>query len=131
MDQRAREDIAAAAAAHRELGRDYDAAVAEGLIERISEEIDKRVDARLGARNRSPRRRADPAVAEKHRTYWTGVMAGAGVVGIPLAVLAGSAGGGQVDRKSVLLGTILLWALLAVLYFITSWVRSRAEGDRD
>jgi hypothetical protein len=48
MDQLAREDIAAAAAAHRELGRDYDGAVAEGLIERIGEEIDRRVDARLG-----------------------------------------------------------------------------------
>jgi hypothetical protein len=50
MDQLAREDITAAAAAHRELGRDYDGAVAEGLIERIGEEIDKRVDARLGQR---------------------------------------------------------------------------------
>ena len=48
MDQPARTDITAAAAAHRELGPDYDAAVAEGLIERISDEIDKRVDARLG-----------------------------------------------------------------------------------
>ncbi|MEP7026845.1 MAG: hypothetical protein ABJB47_24155 [Actinomycetota bacterium] len=47
MDQLAREDIAAAAAAHRELGRDYDAAVAEGLIERIGAEIDRRIDARL------------------------------------------------------------------------------------
>jgi hypothetical protein len=48
MDQLARDDITAAAAAHRELGRDYDGAVAEGLIERIGEEIDRRVDARLG-----------------------------------------------------------------------------------
>ena len=47
MDQLARDDIAAAAAAHQELGRDYDGAVAEGLIERIGDEIDKRVDARL------------------------------------------------------------------------------------
>jgi len=51
MDQLARDDIAAAAAAHRELGREYDGAVAEGLIERIGEEIDKRVDARLGQRS--------------------------------------------------------------------------------
>lgn len=34
-------------AAHTELGPTYDAAVAEGLVERIGEEIDKRVDARL------------------------------------------------------------------------------------
>ena len=48
VDQLTRDDIAAAAAAHSELGRDYDGAVAEGLVERIGAEIDKRVDARLG-----------------------------------------------------------------------------------
>ena len=42
-----REEIAASVAAHAELGPRYDAALAEGLIERIGEEIDKRVDARL------------------------------------------------------------------------------------
>jgi hypothetical protein len=48
MDQRAREDIAAAAAVRRDLGRDYDDVLAESLVERIGQEIDKRVDARLG-----------------------------------------------------------------------------------
>jgi hypothetical protein len=57
MDQLAQEDIAAAAAAHRELGRDYDGAVAESLVERIGEEIDKRVDARLGRVGDAPARR--------------------------------------------------------------------------
>jgi hypothetical protein len=42
-----REEIAASVAAHAELGPRYDAALAEGLIERIGDEIDKRVDARL------------------------------------------------------------------------------------
>jgi hypothetical protein len=51
MDRLAQEDIAAAAAVHHELGRDYDGAVAEGLIERIGSEIDKRVDAKLGHRD--------------------------------------------------------------------------------
>ena len=54
MDQLVQDDIAAAAAVHRELGRDYDDAVAEGLIERIGAEIDKRVDARLGQRSAWP-----------------------------------------------------------------------------
>lgn len=57
MDQVAREDIAAAAAVHRELGRDYDDAVAQSLVERISDEIDKRVDARLGRPGDAPARR--------------------------------------------------------------------------
>src|SRR5215472_6834984 len=47
MDGRTHEDVAAAAAVHRELGHEYDSALAEGLIERISSEIDKQVDARL------------------------------------------------------------------------------------
>jgi hypothetical protein len=42
-----KEEIQAAAAAHRDLGSGYDTAVAEGLVERIGEEIDRRVDARM------------------------------------------------------------------------------------
>lgn len=57
MDQLAQEDVAAAAAAHRELGRDYDDAVAQSLVERIGDEIDKRVDARLGRSGDLPARR--------------------------------------------------------------------------
>ena len=41
------DEVRASAAAHRDLGSGYDAAVAEGLVERIGEEIDRRVDARL------------------------------------------------------------------------------------
>ncbi len=48
MDQTARDEITAAAAAHRELGPQYDEAVSESLIDRIGDEIDRRVDARLG-----------------------------------------------------------------------------------
>ena len=46
-----RDEISASVAAHQELGPRYDAAVAEGLVERIGEEIDKRVDARLRTMN--------------------------------------------------------------------------------
>lgn len=130
MDQRAREDIAAAAAAHHELGRDYDAAVAQGLIERIGEEIDKRVDARLGERSRAPRRRADPAVLERHRIYWKGIAVGAGVVGAPVALVAVTHGGGPIAPKGIALGTFALWAVLAVIYFVTTWVHGR-PGGRD
>ena len=47
VEHQTREEIAAATAAHRELGPGYDDAVAEGLVERIGVEIDRRVDARL------------------------------------------------------------------------------------
>ncbi len=61
MDQLARDDITAAAAAHRELGRDYDGAVAEGLIERIGAEIDRRIDARLALTGAAPAPSVIPA----------------------------------------------------------------------
>jgi hypothetical protein len=85
MDQPAREDIAAAAAVHQELGRDYDDAVAEGLIERIGAEIDKRVDARLGQRGdrlmprpRGPGGQLSPSA----RPSWAVITLGLGSMGI-------------------------------------------------
>jgi hypothetical protein len=60
MDQRAHEDIAATAAAHRELGPGFEDGLAEGLVERIGAEIDRRVDARLGERGYSPPAPAPP-----------------------------------------------------------------------
>ena len=59
------DEVRASAAAHRDLGPGYDAAVAEGLVERIGEEIDRRVDARLFSQTPSrtpprPRLRREP-----------------------------------------------------------------------
>ena len=58
-----REEVQASAAAHQDLGSGYDAAVAEGLVERIGEEIDKRIDARLFGylQAPAPRQRRVPA----------------------------------------------------------------------
>lgn len=63
MNADEREEIAASVAAHAELGPRYDAALAEGLIERIGEEIDRRVDARLrgmGAPGQQPHQEPVP-----------------------------------------------------------------------
>ena len=51
-----REEVQASAAAHRDLGPGYDAAVAEGLVERIGEENDRRVDARMFGHVQAPAR---------------------------------------------------------------------------
>jgi hypothetical protein len=77
MDERAHEDVAAATAVHTELGRAYDGAVAEGLVERISSEIDKQVDARLAQRGIQP-----------SRTPWTNVAMGLGSVGLGIGATA-------------------------------------------
>jgi len=77
MDTRVREDVAAAAAVHTELGQAYDGAVAEGLVERISSEIDKQVDARLAQRG------IRPSVAT-----WTNLAMGLGSIGLGIGATA-------------------------------------------
>jgi hypothetical protein len=81
MDQRAHEDVAAATAVHTELGRAYDDAVAEGLVERISSEIDKQVDARLAQHGIQP-------ALEPSRTAWANVAMGLGSVGLGIGATA-------------------------------------------
>jgi len=77
MDDLAQQDIAAAAAAHSELGRAYDGPVAEGLVERISSEIDRHVDARLAQRGIRP----GPAA-------WANVALGLGSAGLGIGATA-------------------------------------------
>jgi hypothetical protein len=77
MDVRTHEDVAAAAAAHSELGHEYEGALAEGLIERISSEIDKQVDARLAQRGIQP-----------SWATWANVAMGLGSVGLGIGATA-------------------------------------------
>ena len=128
MDELARQDIAAAAAAHTELGRAYDGPVAEGLVERISSEIDRQVDARLAQRGIRPSWAA-----------WANVTMGLGSAGLGIgatAVILHSWPASGVAPKAVLdLGTFraslmtstnsvstaqvvliaLIWAAIAVI----------------
>ncbi|MGH3258063.1 MAG: hypothetical protein ACRDOU_22165, partial [Streptosporangiaceae bacterium] len=87
MDQATRNDIAAAAAAHRELGSAYDDAVAESLIDRIGAEIDKRVEARLGTRPPSARPPAVAVPTGGHQGLLLGAAIGAGITGL-IALIA-------------------------------------------
>jgi hypothetical protein len=112
MDQLAREDIAAAAAAHRELGRDYDGAVAEGLIERIGAEIDKRVDAKLGQRSDNPARLGRTGqVSPIAHSSWEAIALALGsmtIGGITAAsLLSGGNGSGGV--------VVLIWIVIGVI----------------
>jgi hypothetical protein len=118
MDQMARDEITAAAAAHRELGPQYDDAVAESLIDRIGDEIDRRVDARLGgspssSRKTEPRR---PAKAEPHQPARSNVATvvlalgsmgiGIGVAGTVLPIVQGGGGTWLVALIWVVIGVI-------------------------
>ncbi len=102
MDQLAREDIAAAAAVHQELGRDYDVAVAEGLIERIGAEIDKRVDARLGGQpaDRPAARSTGSHLSPAARSSWATIVFGLGSMGVGSLVSTAVLNASQTDTAS-------------------------------
>ena len=118
VDQVTRNDIAAAAAAHHELGRDYDGAVAESLIERIGAEIDKRVDARLRVSAPAAPSPAQVRQPGKIQAAWAGAGIGAGITGL-VALIADS--GSQ--SKAVTAAVIAVWAVLAAACLGTAVLR--------
>jgi hypothetical protein len=116
MDQHAREDIAAAAAVRRDLGRDYDDALAESLVERIGAEIDKRVDARLQevdvrpAKRRRLRAPGQPGQGQPGRASWDVIILALGSMLIGAitanAILNSGRGGATVA---------LIWLVIVVI----------------
>jgi hypothetical protein len=127
VDQATRNDIAAAAAAHHELGPDYADAVAESLIERMSDEIDKRVDARLRAAPRSSPSPAEAELSARRQLLWIGGVVGtgigAGITGIAAMVVSNGMSA-RVERV-----VITVWLILAVIALGVTLVRkSRNEG---
>jgi hypothetical protein len=126
-----RDEIAAAVAAHGELGARYDSAIAEGLVERIGEEIDKRVEARLGGRPAPPRRGPAAAFAPPlpppesaypapRRNYGiSGMILGLGSMGLGVgatAVVTHNAANGFAQAVMVL----LIWGAIAFVNFAHS-----------
>jgi hypothetical protein len=118
VDPAARNDIAAAAAAHRELGRDYDGAVAEGLVDRIGAEIDKRIDARLGPYRPDPRSTLEASESGKSRAMWTGAGIGAGITGL-LAMIANKGS----ESSAVIDAVIVAWIILAIAALGAAYMR--------
>jgi hypothetical protein len=121
-----RSDIAAAAAAHHELGRDFDGAVAESLIDRIGAEIDKRVDARLRAGSSDSRSPAQIRQPGRGQAAWAGAGVGAGITG--LAALIADSGS---QSKAVTAAVITVWAILAVACLAAAAVRWHHSRERE
>jgi hypothetical protein len=134
-----RDEISASVAAHAELGSRYDAAVAEGLVERIGDEIDRRIDARLGGQA-APGQQAQqqyngqpfayqgpvapaparpvavppPAQAPSRGSGFSGVVLGLGSMGLGVgatSVVVSHHPGGAPDVFMVL----LIWVIIAVI----------------
>ena len=118
-----RDEVRASTAAHRDLGPGYDAAVAEGLVERIGEEIDKRIDARLygqGSYQAAPRRprprpRREPV---PWRMGFGAVVLALGSMGMAIgataAVLHPGDSPGQVSGGAAVL-IALIWIVIGVV----------------
>jgi hypothetical protein len=120
VDQTTRDDIAAAAAVHRDFGPEYTEAVSEALVERIGSEIDRRVDARLAQRAHDPR----IAAAPEPQPAWVPVAIGAGSMaagvagtGIVLFATASNIDGrltNSISGQQILL-VALIWAVIAIV----------------
>ena len=144
VDQATRNDIAAATAVHQELGRDYDDAVAEGLVDRIGAEIDKRVDARLRTGSSGSRPPAESSRSGKGQAMFLGAGIGAGITGIVAMIASVSespvrAGrlaclpSGVCSRVSsfpVMSWVIAVWVVLAVAGLGTALVRKYRGRER-
>jgi hypothetical protein len=114
VDQKTHEEIAAASAAHRELGPGYDDAVAEGLVERIGAEVDRRVDARLAQQGLPARRLARPSPS--------GTFFGLGslvIGGITTVSVMNTHGG---NSAAVV---VLMWLVIGVINVAYSWAHRR------
>ena len=141
MNVNERDEISASVAAHAELGPRYDAAVAEGLVERIGDEIDKRIDARLSGQPgpgqqaqrggqpfgyleppayRGPVAPAPPAAlpppahAPSRGSAFSGVVLGLGSMGLGVgatSVVVSHHPGAFADVLMVL----LIWVMIAVI----------------
>lgn len=118
VDQATRNDIAAAAAVHQELGRDYDDAVAEGLVDRIGTEIDKRVDARLRTGSSDSR----PPAESSQRGKIQALLLGSGITGL-VAII------GEHGNHKIVEAMIAVWVILAVAGLGTAVV-NRYRGTR-
>jgi len=110
MDQLAREDIAAAAAVHRDLGREYDDAVAESLIERIGSEIDKRVDARLGQHDLAAKPARGGQLGASARPSWEGITLALGSM-----IVGGITSAGVLNSHGNAAVVALIWIIIGVI----------------
>ena len=114
-----RDEVRASTAAHRDLGPGYDAAVAEGLVERIGEEIDKRIDTRLYGQvpyQAPPRPRREPVPG---RMGFGAVVLALGSMGMAIGATAavlhpGAAPPGQVSGGAAVL-IALIWIVIGVV----------------
>ena len=123
MEQLGRQDVAAAAAAHRELGPEFSQATIDSFLEKVDSEIAARIDARLGGAPQPRTQTADVATRSERRALWTGVMIGSAVAGIPFTLVAVGRGGKFPEAAAA------IWLAIAAVYLV-ALVVSRVHHPR-
>jgi hypothetical protein len=131
MEQLARQDVAAAAAAHQELGPEYSQAAIDSFLEKVDSEIAARMDARLGTAPKPRSQTADVATHHERRALWTGLVIGSVVAGIPLTLVALSnlAGIAVSNQEGTQRAVIAIWLAIALVYLVAS--RLYKPGGRE
>lgn len=102
------DEIRAAAAAHRELGPDYQSAVIESFLDKVGREIDARVDARIGYLQPP----APPRPARGNGSAFALAVVSM-AFGIPLTAIAVTVGSHPVG----LAGVVVIWLAITVINF--------------
>jgi hypothetical protein len=121
MEDGLRDEITAAAAAHRELGREYDSEIAAGLVDRIGAEIDKRIDARLGSPRSGSRSPAESSLSARIAPMFIGAGVGVGITGI-VAMIANRGNTGT-NSGAVDVAVFFVWAVVAIAALGFAFVR--------
>ncbi|MUL43380.1 hypothetical protein FZ103_19775 [Streptomonospora sp. PA3] len=107
--------MAASLRASRELGPDYDAAIADAIAERLDRAVDERVRSRLAEAGLEAKRPGAPAAPEKpDRQGWTPRMTMgllAMCFAVPMTAICGSFMGPA--------GIVLAWAGILICYVIS------------
>jgi hypothetical protein len=123
MEQLGRQDVAAAAAAHHELGPEYSQATIDSFLEKVDSEITARIDARLGSAPQPRSQTADVATRHERRALWTGVAIGSAVAGIPFTLITVGRGGKYPEAAAA------IWLAIAAVYLV-ALVVSRLHKPR-
>jgi hypothetical protein len=124
VEQLAGQDVAAAAAAHHELGPEYSRAAIDSFLEKVDGEIAARIDARLGDPPQRRSQTADVPARYERRALWTGLVIGSAVAGIPFTLVAATGNGGK--HAGALAG---IWLLIGAVYLV-AFVVSRLHNPR-
>lgn len=102
-----RDDVAAALASRRELGPEFDAAIADALLHRMSAQMDARIEQRLAAT-------APPAPRFAQRPRFDRANVLLGVVSLPFVIGAPSATAYMSDAFN-LIASLMIWSVIAAI----------------